>query len=67
MVDEYGLGYFEGVRAVALMYNRHLIRKPHYDSEGHHSGMIHLELDSEAFVTELAQEVQEALDMRDKK
>tara|TARA_R110001606_G_scaffold345904_1_gene494801 strand:- start:598 stop:780 length:183 start_codon:yes stop_codon:yes gene_type:complete len=60
-MNEYDLGYFEGIRAVALMYNRHL-KQVTTSATG-----IELQLQSEEFVTELYLELKEAKELRDRK
>lgn len=55
-VDEYDLGYYEGIREVAQLYNRCLMKMVNSDLS-----IIELQLDSEAFVTELAILLQDAL------
>lgn len=58
-IDEYDLGYFEGVREVAQLYNRCLMKMVNSDMD-----IIELQLDSEAFVTELASLLQDAHELR---
>ena len=55
---EYNLGYFEGVRAVFLIWNQNLVR---YESDG----VVELQLNSEKFFTELEVELKTALALRD--
>ena len=60
-MSEYDIGYFEGVRAVAMIYQKCLKRIQH----DHNT--IELQLDSEGFVTELSHELKEAKELRDRK
>lgn len=60
MTDEYDLGYFEGLREAALMYNRNLIPQKYKNA-------VMLELQSENFVSELAIALKEAKELRDRK
>ena len=57
MLNEYDLGYYEGVRNVCHLYHRCLMRIA--GDEG-----LQLMLDSEAFVTELNKMLQEAHELR---
>lgn len=58
-VDEYDLGYYEGMREVARLYNRCLM---HITDES--NGNIQLMLDSEAFVSTLMVMIEEAEELR---
>jgi len=60
-MDEYDLGYFEGIRAAVLIYNKHL-KQVTTSATG-----IELQLQSEEFVTELYLELKEAKELRDRK
>jgi hypothetical protein len=60
-VDEYDLGYYEGMREVARLYNRCLMQI--IDET---NGNIQLMLDSEAFTSLLATYLEEAKELRDR-
>jgi hypothetical protein len=60
-VDEYDLGYFEGIREIAMLYNRCLMR-----ITDETNGNIQLMLDSEAFTSLLATYLEEAKELRDR-
>ena len=60
-VDEYDLGYFEGIREIAMLYNRCLMQI--IDET---NGNIQLMLDSEAFTSLLATYLEEAKELRDR-
>ena len=59
-MNEYDLGYFEGVRSVFLIYHSCLTRFEH-------DGVIELQLNSEMFIEELGKELKAAKKLRDNK
>jgi hypothetical protein len=58
-VDEYDLGYYEGMREVARLYNRCLRKMANADLS-----IIELQLDSERFVSTLMVMMEEAEELR---
>jgi len=54
---DYHTGYFEGVRAVFLMWQRNLIQ---YEADG----VVEMQLQSEKFFKELDKELRDALKIR---
>jgi len=59
-MNEYDLGYFEGVRSVFLIYHSCLTKFEHDD-------IIELQLNSELFISALKRELEEAKKLRDNK
>jgi len=59
--EEYNLGYFEGVRAICLMWHSHLLEIKHED------GTLEMQLQSEEFVIAMTDEMKNALKLRDER
>jgi len=59
--EEYNLGYFEGVRAIFLMWQNHLLEIKHED------GTLEMQLQSVEFVIAMTDEMKEALKLRDER